>query len=104
MGANVGDDTMSHFLAEAVSEAMIREASDRGISGTAHIATPSQVGIKSTGVSVSGGRLWTATITCNAARRLLALNITGIRLSFDCASARRAARTQTAVPVERGFL
>jgi homoserine kinase len=57
--ANVGDDTMSHFLAEATADAMIREASDRGISGTAHIATPSEVGIKSTGVSVSGVRLWT---------------------------------------------
>tara|TARA_B100000795_G_scaffold223800_1_gene179076 strand:- start:2481 stop:3020 length:540 start_codon:yes stop_codon:yes gene_type:complete len=57
--ANVGDDTMSHFLAEATADAMIREAGDRGISGTAHIATPSEVGIKSTGVSVSGVRLWT---------------------------------------------
>jgi len=123
--ANVGDDTMSHFLAESTAEAMIRarprtaahrsapqrsaphrstrraptlhpssiaaasiaassraasslaasislapapparaplgsgEASERGISGTAHIATPSEVGIKSTGVSVSGVRLWT---------------------------------------------
>jgi len=57
--ANVGSDTMSQFLAEAVSEAMIQEAADRGISGTAHIATPSEVGIKSTGVSTSGVRLWT---------------------------------------------
>jgi len=60
--ANVGSDTMSQFLAEAVSEAMVTEAAERGISGTAHIATPSEVGIKSTGVSVSGVQLWTESI------------------------------------------
>tara|TARA_B110001452_G_scaffold81512_1_gene66666 strand:- start:270 stop:1283 length:1014 start_codon:yes stop_codon:yes gene_type:complete len=56
--ADVGADTMSQFLAEAVSEAMVAEAATRGISGTAHIATPSEVGVTSTGYVSDGRMLW----------------------------------------------
>jgi len=42
---NVGSDTMSQFLAEVVSEAMVRCAREHGIAGTAHIATPSLRGL-----------------------------------------------------------
>merc|ERR1711920_857568 len=55
---DVGSDTMSQFLAEVVSEAMVRSAKERGISGTAHIATPSLTGLASTGIDVNGEVLW----------------------------------------------
>lgn len=55
---NVGSDTMSQFLAEAVSEAMVQEAARMGISGTAHIATPSAAGVSSSGFLASGQPLW----------------------------------------------
>ena len=41
MGPEAGSDTMSQFLAEAVSEAMLRVARETGISGTVHISPPS---------------------------------------------------------------
>jgi len=56
--ADVGSDTMSQFLAEVVSEAMIDIARSHGISGTAHIATPSARGLHSTGRDPAGVLLW----------------------------------------------
>jgi len=56
--ADPGSDTMSQFLAEAVSEAMLDVAKKEGIPGTVHIATPSATGINSTGYAADGTVLW----------------------------------------------
>lgn len=56
--ADVGSDTMSQFLAEQVSEAMVAAAAKHGVTGTAHIATPSFYGIQSHGYDAAGNELW----------------------------------------------
>jgi len=56
--ADPGSDTMSQFLAESVSDAMLDVAKREGIPGTVHIATPSSVGVTSSGFSADGQRLW----------------------------------------------
>ena len=55
--ADPGSDTMSQFLAEAVSEAMLDTAREQGISGTVHISTPSFNGVSSIGTA-STARCW----------------------------------------------
>jgi len=55
---HVGSDTMSQFLAEVVSEAMVRSARENGIEGTAHIATPSLGGVKAAAFGANGVRLF----------------------------------------------
>jgi homoserine kinase len=57
--ADTGSDTMSQFLAEAVSAKMLDIAKEHGISGTVHIATPSAGGMNSTGIAEDGTTLWT---------------------------------------------
>ena len=56
--ADPGSDTMSQFLAEAVSEAMLRVARETGISGTVHISPPSFAGFNSVGTAADGTTLW----------------------------------------------
>jgi homoserine kinase len=56
--ADPGSDTMSQFLAEAVSEAMLNEARKAGLPGTVHIATPSITGVNSVGTAADGTVLW----------------------------------------------
>lgn len=56
--ADPGSDTMSQFLAEAVSEALLEEARKNGISGTVHISTPSFGGLNSVGTTADGAVLW----------------------------------------------
>ena len=56
--ADPGSDTMSQFLAEAVSESMLRVGREQGISGTVHIATPSLTGFNSVGTAADGTVLW----------------------------------------------
>ena len=56
--ADPGSDTMSQFLAEAVSEAMLGAARRSGIAGTVHIATPSFAGFSSVGTAADGTVLW----------------------------------------------
>ena len=56
--ADPGSDTMSQFLAEAVSEAMLDTARQHGISGTVHISTPSFNGVSSIGTASDGTVLW----------------------------------------------
>jgi len=56
--ANPGSDTMSQFLAESVSDAMLEVARKEGIPGTVHIATPTAVGFTSTGYAADGSILW----------------------------------------------
>lgn len=56
--ANVGSDTMSQFLAEVVSDAMVSSAARLGVKGTAHIATPSYFGLHSNGYDKDGQLLW----------------------------------------------
>jgi len=56
--ADPGSDTMSQFLAEAVSEAMLNVARNAGIQGTVHIATPSFAGFNSVGTAADGTMLW----------------------------------------------
>jgi homoserine kinase len=56
--ADAGSDTMSQFLAEAVSEAMLKEARNQSIPGTVHISPPSAVGVSSIGTAADGTILW----------------------------------------------
>jgi len=56
--ADPGSDTMSQFLAESVSEAMLRVAAEQGISGTVHISSPSLTGFNSSGTAADGTVLW----------------------------------------------
>ena len=56
--ADVGSDTMSQFLAEAVSEAMLDVARKEGLPGTVHISTPSPVGVNSVGIADDNSVLW----------------------------------------------
>jgi len=56
--ANVGSDTMSQFLAEAVSRAMHDSAQAQGIAGSLHIAQPSNMGFTSAGYDAKGVKLW----------------------------------------------
>jgi len=56
--ADPGSDTMSQFLAESVSDAMLDVANKEGIPGTVHIATPSAIGFNSTGYAADGSVLW----------------------------------------------
>mmetsp|Transcript_51638 Transcript_51638/g.135707 ORF Transcript_51638/g.135707 Transcript_51638/m.135707 type:complete len:376 (-) Transcript_51638:418-1545(-) len=56
--ADPGSDTMSQFLAESVSDAMLDVAKKEGIPGTVHIATPTSVGFNSTGYAADGTVLW----------------------------------------------
>jgi len=54
----LGSDTMSQFLAEAVQEAMLRAAQEFDIEGDVYVATPSEVGIISSGFAEDGTPLW----------------------------------------------
>ena len=56
--ADVGSDTMSQFLAEAVSEAMLEVARKEGLPGTVHISSPSAVGCSSIGIAADNTVLW----------------------------------------------
>ena len=56
--ADVGSDTMSQFLAEAVSEAMLDTARKEGLPGTVHISTPSASGVSSLGIAADNTVLW----------------------------------------------
>jgi len=56
--ADPGSDTMSQFLAESVSEAFLEAAHENSIPGGVHIATPSERGLISSGVSKDGTLLW----------------------------------------------
>jgi len=56
--ADAGSDTMSQFLAEAVSKAMHETAVRQGVAGSVHIAEPSAGGLTSAGYSVDGAKLW----------------------------------------------
>lgn len=56
--ADPGSDTMSQFLAESVSDAMLARAEKMGITGTVHIANPARNGINSVGYDESGTMLW----------------------------------------------
>lgn len=49
---------MSQFLAEAVSEAMTKEALKHNITGTVHIAQATETGVVSSGYSKDGAVLW----------------------------------------------
>ena len=55
---DLGSDTMSQFLAEAVSQALLKAATDFEVSGEVHVATPSQQGILSSGFAEDGTPLW----------------------------------------------
>lgn len=55
---NYETDTMALFLGEAVSEAVLRAAAQHGITGHVHMATPSAVGLTSSGHSAAGELLW----------------------------------------------
>lgn len=59
LSGDVGDDTMSQFLAEAVSQAMMNEAEKRGVAGgEVHVAMPSESGLVSSGFAADGTPLW----------------------------------------------
>jgi len=58
VGASVGSDTMSQFLAEAVSEAMEEAAAKYGVAGGVHITSPSVAGLRSVGYDEDGKQLW----------------------------------------------
>jgi len=60
--ADVGSDTMSQFLAEAVSEAMLDVARKEGLPGTVHISAPSYNGFSSIGTAADGSVLWSDNI------------------------------------------
>lgn len=57
-GGDPGPDTMSQFLGEAVSKALLDVAEQKGIAATVHIASPSYDGLKSTGLTHDGSVLW----------------------------------------------
>lgn len=58
-GAQVGSDTMSQFLAEAVSEAMLQEAERNGVDGgEVHVVQPSDSGLVSSGFDANGKPMW----------------------------------------------
>ena len=59
-GRDVGSDTMSQFLAEAVSGAMLSEAHRRGFPGEVHVAMPSEEGLVSSGFAADGTPMWGA--------------------------------------------
>jgi len=56
--ADTSSDTMSQFLAESVSDAFLAAAREHGVSGSVHIATPSTVGLRSSGEAEDGTVLW----------------------------------------------
>jgi len=56
--SDTGSDTMSLFLAEAVSEAMLAQASEMDKSATIHIASPTNLGVNSVGTASDGEVLW----------------------------------------------
>jgi hypothetical protein len=58
VGQDVGSDTMSQFLAEAVSVAMQDAASAEGLEGEVHVAMPSESGLRTSGWSKDGTPLW----------------------------------------------
>ena len=57
---DLGGDTMSQFLAEAVSAALLEAAARFGIDGEVYVATPSETGITSAGFAADGTPLWGA--------------------------------------------
>lgn len=59
--ADPGSDTMSQFLAEAVSKAMIKVGEEKGLTGTVHVASPTATGFNSVGYAADGSVLWSAT-------------------------------------------
>jgi len=61
--ADPGSDTMSQFLAEAVSESMLKVAHEQGIAGTVHISSPSLTGFNSVGTAEDGTVLWSESMT-----------------------------------------
>jgi len=69
-GVGIGDpgsDTMSQFIAEAVSEAMIAKGMENGISATVHISQPTKQGMVSVGTAEDGTVLWSETLSRRAA-------------------------------------
>lgn len=58
VGQDVGSDTMSQFLAEAVSIAMRDAALAEGMDGEVHVAMPSEEGLTTSGWSEDGTPLW----------------------------------------------
>ena len=56
--ADVGSDTMSQFLAEAVSESMLQKGDEMNTPGTVHITTPIDAGFNSIGFAKNGSVLW----------------------------------------------
>jgi len=65
-GVGIGDpgsDTMSQFIAEAVSEAMIETGKENDISGTVHISSPSTLGMVSVGTAKDGSILWSESVS-----------------------------------------
>jgi len=51
-------DTMSQFLAEAVSGAMLDAAEQQGLSGEVHIAVPTQTGVVTSGFDENDKPMW----------------------------------------------
>merc|ERR1719359_203251 len=56
--ADVGSDTMSQFLAEAVSAALLKVAGEKGHPGTVHISRATNSGMSSVGSDAAGKTLW----------------------------------------------
>ena len=56
--ADVGSDTMSQFLAEGVSQAVLQAADREGVRGSVHIASPSMEGLTSAGFDSNGRKMW----------------------------------------------
>merc|ERR1719261_1084752 len=75
--SGVGTDTMSQFLAEAVSEAMTKEALKHNITGTVHIAQATETGVVSSGYSKDGAVLWSE----SGKRKLVAGAPQGVKAS-----------------------
>ena len=60
MSVDSGADTMSQFLAEAVSTAMVDEAARLGFAGEVHVSVPTEEGLVSSGFAADGTPLWGA--------------------------------------------
>ena len=55
---DVASDTMSQFLAEAVSDAMLEAARLQNLTGEVHVALPSETGTVTSGFAEDGTPLW----------------------------------------------
>ena len=58
LSGDIRGDTMSQFVAEAVSDEMLRTGQDHGIAGEVHVALPSEAGIITSGFAAHGEPLW----------------------------------------------